>query len=466
MVSAGLLARSISWMSWGIVQPTPRSENRIGRVIDKTSPWKGVSEYAVLNFGLEAGQITSAQKDVFFDYNDIELLDFSTLNKKRVLEALSMIEENGGLPDQAKFIVLNQTLNNDTDILERIDILVNQHNSISRLSIRYTNALLTPEPALETQASPVAEADSQETPSEAVIFTLEPNRTSASSTIISPINTEVRVNTSSAQNPNADVNNVVEQNTHAGLSVETSKISAASVQNLDYLPASTTIGEEKRQNPYTEVSTTNPMDAIATTNIQASLKSESMIAKSAFIASNTPLSTQTPVSRSIQIGQASPIVPQVMTEALPPISSETSLGNLEHSKSSSNVDTQTKIDPNQAISLVTPQSSNTDISHISDLETTINFPSVPNVNTIVGLSNNPSIYTNARLGNQTPTSSSSINQFIKLVDSNQGIFSNESLAALTTLIVLSNLNTPTTATSEEPIWLSPTVSRNNNQQTN
>lgn len=142
-------AKTLSWMTKGLVVPTLPRTNRLDLVRDRSNPRYGVSEYAVLDYEFEAGTVVSKQKDPFFNFENIELIDFSKLHKEEVLHELSRLEETGGLPDKCRLMVLNRALKKDPDIESAIQKLIDQHDIIEGLGIRFSDVELKERPIYE-----------------------------------------------------------------------------------------------------------------------------------------------------------------------------------------------------------------------------------------------------------------------------------------------------------------------------
>ncbi|MDD9897582.1 MAG: hypothetical protein OXU45_01140, partial [Candidatus Melainabacteria bacterium] len=130
-------ARLLQKLSRGMVAPTLPQACKVDTTKDKSNPRHGVSEYAVLDFDYQAGQAVSKQKSQFFQFENLELIDFAKLTKDETLAALDDLAETGGLPDRTRIIVLNESERDDNELQSRIQELIDQHDLIEAIEFRY-----------------------------------------------------------------------------------------------------------------------------------------------------------------------------------------------------------------------------------------------------------------------------------------------------------------------------------------
>jgi hypothetical protein len=203
-----LTAKTISRFTMGIVAPTqPRSLNiEINK--GRNNAWRGVSDYAVLDFNYSGNTIISKQKNRYFKYENMELLDLSKLAKEDVLKTLDTIRDIGGLPDKARVLVLNKSLKNDTDIEAKINQLIEESDIVEGLVLRFNDVEINRAQQNELQEPTVdPELQAQANINEAHVFSIKIQSTEAQTENVVPKKTEAHTTQQTLTDPNAEVGN-------------------------------------------------------------------------------------------------------------------------------------------------------------------------------------------------------------------------------------------------------------------
>lgn len=289
-----LTAKTISKLSRGIVAPTLPQITKIKGSDSRADQRHGVSDYAILDFDYSAYGISASQKDSFFEFENLELMDFSKLDKQGVIESLTSIKETGGLPDRSRIVILNSELKgNDADIKSELKNLIDDHDIVENLEIRYRDCQLSRRPDSGNLINEEAELNSAthtDKDSSAHVFSISINSSKA------PINTTKakastsQVNGTQIETSKAQVSQLKTNETQAQTTAHSIEASTAIINSNSVLETQTTVtGTNSQastanqsatpiQPSSTNISATNPTKTEALARIQDRVNSSVQVA--------------------------------------------------------------------------------------------------------------------------------------------------------------------------------------------